>query len=80
MVLDMYPTSEDVVCPLKGVNPPYIPPISSTCSPPLLAPTSPISTPTLTSASSPTFIAPSSASPGTISASLLMVIAPANSQ
>ena len=40
--------ANDVVCPLKGVNPPYIPPTSSTCSPPLLAPASPISTPILT--------------------------------
>ncbi|KAG5619669.1 hypothetical protein H5410_004887 [Solanum commersonii] len=61
------------------VNPLYIPPTSSTCSSPLLVPTSLISTPTLTSASSPTFIATSSSSPGAISASLLMVVAPSNS-
>ncbi|KAG5600688.1 hypothetical protein H5410_032058 [Solanum commersonii] len=68
---------KDVVCSLKGVNPPYIPPTSSTCLPPLLAPASPISTPILTSTS--TSNATSSASSETIGASLLIVVAPANS-
>ncbi|KAG5628331.1 hypothetical protein H5410_000048 [Solanum commersonii] len=60
---------------LEGVNPPYIPPTSSTCSPPLLAPASPILT--LTSTSTPTSVATSSAPP--VGASLLMAIAPGNS-